>query len=144
MKDNISWLANVSEEEQRVHGQPRFASSWRHQYCLAPKPGAPLDVIEVCLHGSLGGLPGGRLTRSGKWYIAMIRQQSQQDLLRRTAASQKEAWEKSKQTDMYWGFFWLELGYRAGPSFDDMTLEQIGRIEFAAMERILSRALPPI
>ncbi|RDA90263.1 hypothetical protein CP533_4616 [Ophiocordyceps camponoti-saundersi (nom. inval.)] len=44
MKDNISWLLNVSDREQRFFGQPRFAHSWRHQYSLAPKPGTPLDT----------------------------------------------------------------------------------------------------
>lgn len=47
MKDNISWLLNISEADQRFFGQPLFAHSWRHQYSLAPKPGIPLDVIEV-------------------------------------------------------------------------------------------------
>ena len=47
MKDDIAWVADLTEMEQRSYGQPRFANSWRHQYALAAKPGAPLDVVEV-------------------------------------------------------------------------------------------------
>lgn len=47
MKDDVAWLTNMSDAEQRSHGQPRFANSWRHQYALSPKPGMPLDVVEV-------------------------------------------------------------------------------------------------
>lgn len=49
MKDDVAWLVGMVDGEQRVHGQPRFASSWRHQYALTPKPGMPLDVVEVFL-----------------------------------------------------------------------------------------------
>jgi hypothetical protein len=49
MKDDIAWTINMGEQEQRAYGQPRFANRWRHQYALAPKPGMPLDVVEVTL-----------------------------------------------------------------------------------------------
>lgn len=26
---------------------PRFSNSWRHQYAIGPKPGFPLDIVEV-------------------------------------------------------------------------------------------------
>ncbi len=53
--------------------------------------------------------------------------------------------EKSRDTDMYWGYFWAELGYELfiGPQFDYMTLAQAANAEFSAVERILARALPP-
>lgn len=47
MKDDIAFMVNMSEAEQRGFGQPPCASSWRHQYALAPKPGIPDDVVEV-------------------------------------------------------------------------------------------------
>lgn len=47
MKDSISWLGNLSERDERFHGQPRFAESWRHQYGLSPKPGMSVEVIDV-------------------------------------------------------------------------------------------------
>jgi hypothetical protein len=47
MKDDIAWMINVDNFEQRAYGQPRFANCWRHQYAVAPKPGIPLDVLEV-------------------------------------------------------------------------------------------------
>jgi hypothetical protein len=47
MKDDIACLGNLSDMEERRHNQPRFASCWRHQYSIAPKPGMPLDVLEV-------------------------------------------------------------------------------------------------
>ncbi|PHH61153.1 hypothetical protein CDD81_721 [Ophiocordyceps australis] len=122
MKDNIAWMLNVSEAEQRHFGQPRAAYAWRHQYSLAPKPGVPLDVIE--------------------WYIAMIRDQTHRDFLCRPHAARTELQEKGEQTDMTWGYFWAELGHSFGPQFDQMTLAKVAHIEFSAVERILSRALP--
>ncbi|PFH62916.1 hypothetical protein XA68_11235 [Ophiocordyceps unilateralis] len=122
MKDNIAWLLNVPEAEQRFYGQPRYANSWRHQYSLAPKPGTPLDLIE--------------------WYITVIRKQTQRDMVSRPHAARTELQEKGQQTDLYWGYFWAELGHGFGPHFDYMTLAQVAVAEFSAVERILSRALP--
>lgn len=47
MKDDVAFLVGMADGEQRLYGQPPFASSWRHQYALVPKPGMPLDVVEV-------------------------------------------------------------------------------------------------
>ncbi|OAA35768.1 RNA recognition motif domain protein [Metarhizium rileyi] len=121
MKDDISCLASLSDMEERRFSQPRFASCWRHQYSLAPKPGMPLDVIE--------------------WYIAIIREQTHRDMLARPHADRTILQEKSLETDMYWGYFWAELGYMFGPAFDQLTLAQAAEAEFAAIERILARAL---
>ncbi|KID82497.1 RNA recognition, RNP-1 [Metarhizium guizhouense ARSEF 977] len=123
MKDDISYLANLSDMEERRYNQPRFASCWRHQYSLAPKPGMPLDVIE--------------------WYIAMIREQTHRDMVARPHVGRTILLEKSEETDMYWGYFWAEVGYMFGPAFDQMTLSQAAHAEFTAVERILARALTP-
>ncbi|RCI13026.1 hypothetical protein L249_0202 [Ophiocordyceps polyrhachis-furcata BCC 54312] len=128
MKDNISWLLSVPEGEQRFFGQPRFAHSWRHQYSLAPKPGTPLDVIEA--------------KEGQQWYVAVIRKQTQRDMVSRPHVVRTEMQELGQQTDLYWGYFWAELGYGFGPHFDHMTLAQVAVAEFSAVERILSRALP--
>ncbi len=47
MKDDIAWIAGMPDGEQLCYGQPRFASSWCHQYAVVPKPGMPLDMVEV-------------------------------------------------------------------------------------------------
>lgn len=47
MKDDIAYLSHTNERDQMHHGQPRFAERWRHQYALAPKADAPVDVIDV-------------------------------------------------------------------------------------------------
>ncbi|OAQ60636.1 RNA recognition, RNP-1 [Pochonia chlamydosporia 170] len=121
MKDDIACLAGLSEMDERRYNQPRFANSWRHQYSIAPKPGMPLDVLE--------------------WYIAVIREQTERDMLTRHHANRTVLQEKSQETDMYWGYFWAELGYMFGPAFDQMTLSQAAQAEFTAVERILARAL---
>jgi hypothetical protein len=47
-----------------------------------------------------------------------------------------------KETDGYWGYFWLHLDLPfAGPGFDQMTLADFARREFQAIEVILSQAL---
>ncbi|KAG6028453.1 hypothetical protein E4U41_000670 [Claviceps citrina] len=122
MKDDIAYIAGLSETDEREFNQPRLASCWRHQYSISPKPGVPLDVLE--------------------WYIAIIREQTQRDMLTRQHSERTILQEKSMETDMYWGYFWAELGYSFGPVFDHMTLSQAAEAEFSAVERILARALP--
>ncbi|PHH67600.1 hypothetical protein CDD80_707 [Ophiocordyceps camponoti-rufipedis] len=122
MKDNIAWLMQVPETDQRFFGQPLHACAWRHQYSLAPKPGTPLDVIE--------------------WYVAVIRKQTQRDMVSRPHTIRTELQELGQQTDLHWGYFWAELGHGFGPHFDQLTLAQVAEVEFSAVERILSRALP--
>lgn len=77
-----------------------------------------------------------------QWYIAIIREQTQRDMLTRQHADRTVLQEKSEQTDMYWGYFFAEIGYMFGPAFDQMTLSQAAIAEFTAVERILARALP--
>lgn len=44
-------------------------------------------------------------------------------------------------TDMYWGYFWAEIGYSIGPQHDKMSLAEAAYKEFGAIQRILKRAL---
>ncbi|KAF7563884.1 hypothetical protein G7046_g266 [Stylonectria norvegica] len=122
MKDDIAWTTNMEEMELRAFGQPRFANCWRHQFALAPKPGMPLDVIE--------------------YYIALIREQTHRDVGERPHDERTELLEKSHDTNMYWGYYWVDVNLAMGPEFDDMTLAQVAHAEFSAVERILARALP--
>ncbi|KAF7544436.1 hypothetical protein G7Z17_g9954 [Cylindrodendrum hubeiense] len=119
MKDDLAWIVDMTDAQARFYGQPRFADSWTHQYSLVPKPGIPLD-----------------------WYIAVIREQTQRDLLARPLSERTVLQERAKDADMYWGYFWAEVGYTQGPQFDKMTLAQCAHAELSAVERILSRALP--
>lgn len=138
MKDDIACLAGLSEMDERRYNQPRFANSWRHQYSIAPKPGMPLDVLEVFFTCTLCSL---KALTCFQWYIAIIREQTERDMLTRHHADRTVLQEKSQETDMYWGYFWAELGYMFGPAFDQMTLSQAAQAEFTAVERILARAL---
>ncbi|KAK2612642.1 hypothetical protein QQS21_001414 [Conoideocrella luteorostrata] len=122
MKDDVACIAALSDMEMREYNQPRFAHCWRHQYTIASKPDIPLDVLE--------------------WYIAIIREQTQRDVMSRQHAERTVLQEKGLETDMYWGYFWAELGYVFGPVFDQMSLSQAAHAEFSAVERVLGRALP--
>ena len=48
-KDSIASKVQMSDMDLNKFNMPRFPSSWCHQYALGPKPGVPLDVIEVCI-----------------------------------------------------------------------------------------------
>lgn len=48
MRDNIAFQVDIPEERLREFNMPRFANMWVHAYTLCPKPGTPLDVLEVC------------------------------------------------------------------------------------------------
>lgn len=76
-----------------------------------------------------------------QWYIAIVREQTNKDHVARPLRERVEIETRSRTTDTYWGYFWVEVAYQLGPSFDDTTLDQAAHMELAAIERILSRAL---
>lgn len=49
MRDNIAYQVDIPEDRLREFNMPRFANMWVHAYTLCPKPGTPLDVLEVCI-----------------------------------------------------------------------------------------------
>ncbi|OBR05870.1 hypothetical protein CH63R_09990 [Colletotrichum higginsianum IMI 349063] len=122
-KDDIAFLVNMSEMEQRAFGQPRFAEAWRHLYVLIPKAGVPLDVVE--------------------WYISIIREETNRFLEMQMFHDKVQTRTVGNQTDGYFGFFWRELNHPAGPEFDGMTLSQLSMREYQTMESIFRRALTP-
>ncbi|KAF4978839.1 hypothetical protein FZEAL_4841 [Fusarium zealandicum] len=121
MKDNIAYMVQMPEAEQRRHGQPLKPHAWVHQYTISPKPDIPLDVID--------------------WYIRIIREQTTRDVLVRPISERTAIQETLKDTDDYWGYFYHEVAYAQGPQFDTMTLGQCAYAEFSAIERVLARAL---
>ncbi|KAK1730166.1 hypothetical protein CaCOL14_007941 [Colletotrichum acutatum] len=122
-KDDIAFIVNMSEMEQRSFGQPRFAESWRHLYVLVPKNGVPLDVIE--------------------WYIAVIREETTRYLEMQSFQEKCQTCTIGEATDGYFGFFWRELNLRVGPEFDHMTLATLAMHEYQTLETIIRRALTP-
>lgn len=47
MKDNVAFCVNLSSERISDFNMPRFPNLWVHTHTLVPKPGAPIDVVEV-------------------------------------------------------------------------------------------------
>lgn len=47
MKDSIAWLTSMQSLDHVFYQMPRFPHSWRHQYAIGPKPGFPIDLVEV-------------------------------------------------------------------------------------------------
>lgn len=48
-RDDIAYLVGLPENRLREFNMPRFSELWVHTYTLCPKPGTPLDMIEVCV-----------------------------------------------------------------------------------------------
>lgn len=53
MKDSIAYIVGMPEDQMREFNMPRFGNMWLHVYSLVPKPGTPLDLIEVSFLASL-------------------------------------------------------------------------------------------
>ncbi|KAH6607231.1 hypothetical protein Trco_003544, partial [Trichoderma cornu-damae] len=121
MKDSIAWMTNMQALDQEYYQLPRYSYRWRHQYAIGPKPGFPLDIVE--------------------WYVAVIREQTFREVLALPLTDRSMLQKRAEHTDMYWGFFWAEVGYSLGPEFDETTLAQAAHLEISAVERILARAL---
>ncbi|TDZ15410.1 hypothetical protein Cob_v011556 [Colletotrichum orbiculare MAFF 240422] len=120
-KDDIAYLVNMSELDERAYGQPRFAESWCHLYSLTPKTGVPLDVIE--------------------WYIAVIREETCRVLELQPLQERNQTRSLGESTDGYFGYLWRELNHPVGPAFDNLTLAQLALSEYQTMEFIIRRAL---
>ncbi|KAI1803706.1 hypothetical protein F4811DRAFT_571866 [Daldinia bambusicola] len=120
-KDNIAYVANLSELDLREYNQPRFAERWCHQYALSVKPGVPLDVVE--------------------YYIFLIRAETSR-VVDNLAVQRKRALklEQNKTSD-YWGFFWCEMTLPSGDAFDNMTLAEVAALEWDAIEKVIRRAI---
>jgi hypothetical protein len=43
--------------------------------------------------------------------------------------------------DGYWGFYWAEANFPVGKVWDDMSLAECSRLEWQAIERIITRAI---
>lgn len=43
--------------------------------------------------------------------------------------------------DGYWGFFWVDANFPVGRDWDNMSLAECSRMEWQAIERILTRAV---
>ncbi|KAI0384540.1 hypothetical protein F5Y04DRAFT_293370 [Hypomontagnella monticulosa] len=120
-KDNIAYLAYMDEGGMRSFNQPRMADSWRHQYALGVKPGAPLDVVE--------------------YYIALIREETNRTADKMSIVRKQKLKALQSQTSDYWGHFWCETNYPKGADFDNMSLADAGAIEWEALKKILRRAI---
>ncbi|KAK1252468.1 hypothetical protein MKX08_003655 [Trichoderma sp. CBMAI-0020] len=120
MKDSIAWMTNMHTADLDYYQLPRFSNRWRHQYAIGPKPGFPPDLVE--------------------WYVGAIRVESYRNMRSLPFREREELQRQAEHTDMYWGYFWSEVGYVKGPQFDDLTLAKAANMEFEAIESILTRA----
>ncbi|KAI8951539.1 hypothetical protein F4801DRAFT_601121 [Xylaria longipes] len=120
-KHNIATAGGLPEVKGREFNQPRFPDSWRHQWTLAPKPGMPIDVLE--------------------WYIAVIRAETNR-VVQSLDISQRMPLQGMMQgLDGYWGFFWAEVNFPVGRDWDNLSLAACSRLEWQAIERIITRAI---
>lgn len=143
MRDNIAFQVDVSEDRLREFNMPRFANMWVHAYTLCPKPGTPLDVLEVCI---LPSLPRSDVATLLTWslpqyYIALIREETNRTVGLQQPNIQSQIHNEGTRTNLYWGYFFKELNLPHGPPFDNMTLAEMAEREFRALTNILTRAL---
>lgn len=142
MKDNIAFQVGLPDDRLREFNMPRFANMWVHSYTLAPKPGTPLDVLEVSLHRPPLNT-GQALTDCfpPQWYIALIREETHRTVGLQLPNIQAQIHKEGTLTDLYWGFYYKELNLPHGPEFDNITLAQMADREFGCITNILARAL---
>lgn len=141
MKDNIAFQVGLPDDRLREFNMPRFANMWVHSYTLAPKPGTPLDVLEVSLHRLLLASRALADCLPQQWYIAIIREETHRTVGLQLPNIQAQIQKEGTLTNLYWGFYYKELNLPHGPVFDNLTLAQIADLEFSCITNILSRTL---
>ncbi|KAJ8117002.1 hypothetical protein ONZ43_g4307 [Nemania bipapillata] len=120
-KHNIATVAGLPKVKSREFNQPRFPDSWRHQWTLVPKAGMPIDVLE--------------------WYIAVIRAETTRVVQSLEISQRMPLCNMMEHIDGYWGFFWAEANFPVGRVWDNMSLAECSRLEWRAIERIITRAI---
>lgn len=76
-----------------------------------------------------------------QWYIAVIREETNRKVQNMSFLQRSRAQAALSDSDGYFGYFWMEVGYPDEAAFDNMTLAEVAIAEFGALENILSRAL---
>ncbi|KAI0162247.1 hypothetical protein GGR57DRAFT_489944 [Xylariaceae sp. FL1272] len=120
-KDCFGAVAGMPHSQRYGFNLPFFSEGWTHLYALVPKVNMPADLLG--------------------YYIALIREETTRvkDSL---PMSQRKVLEKKTTPIMeYFGYLWVELDLPRGPEFDNMTLRQIMKLEWDAIERVIRRAL---
>ncbi|TGJ83331.1 hypothetical protein E0Z10_g5413 [Xylaria hypoxylon] len=120
-KHNVATTAGLVDWKCREFNQPRFPDSWRHQWTLVPKADMPLDVLE--------------------WYISVIRTETNRVVQSLDIHQRMPLQGMMEGLDGYWGFFWAEANFPIGPAWDNMSLAECSRLEWQAIERIITRAI---
>ncbi|KAK7916977.1 RNA recognition- RNP-1 [Apiospora marii] len=121
-KDNFAHTVRMSAADMCKFNMPPVASGWRHQYALGPRAGFPMDVME--------------------YYIATINKESSRHAMDDQDVAMKVTLKKMQGlTSDYWGYFWHEVGYYGVHQFDKLTVEMAARMEWAAIDKVLRRAL---
>ncbi|ORY67469.1 uncharacterized protein BCR38DRAFT_510403 [Pseudomassariella vexata] len=118
-KDSIASLVNMPDMELRSFNMPRYPDLWTHQYTLGPKPGIPLDVLE--------------------YYIAIIREETTRAFATLSIREKQSLY--SRGNNGYWGFFWREIAFPTGETFDELTLAEAAEMEWDTIDRIIRRAV---
>ncbi|KAK3372400.1 hypothetical protein B0H63DRAFT_496912 [Podospora didyma] len=119
-KDNVAYIAELSEYQIRQFNQPRFADLWTHQLTLCPRPGIPLDVLE--------------------WYIAIIREESIRKAENSPLVERAHIKDFRANSNGYFGFLGYETRFPTGRDYDNLTLKDAAAMELRAIENILYRA----
>ena len=76
-----------------------------------------------------------------KYYINLIREETVRTVDELPMAEKQDIQRLAAETDGYWGYFWRELKFPAGPDFDNMTIAQAAAKEINTIDAILRRAI---
>ena len=149
MKDDIVYIAGIDDQTAREHGVAPFATEWGHIYTIGPKLDAPHDLILVSqpLHSLVSlvkGAPGSKGARATtdvfQWYVAIIREATE---ARKPLLSLAEQAARGERKELKL-FGELELYINHDKKvLSRMTLGQVAKAEWAAIEQVLRMALAP-
>jgi len=140
-KDNIAVAAGYGNAELKIFNIPTNAHCWIHMHTLCPKPGIPVDVLEVC---TLPLVPNAHpeLTQP-QYFIALIREETVLTVRNTNAEMRKRVVDKISDSDDsgYFGFAWAELALPEQRELCRWTLKTLGEREMAILQGIVHRAL---
>lgn len=144
MKDDIVYLAGLDGQTVRDYHIPPFADEWVHLFTIGVKASAPPDLIMVSQIDGIEPVPRIAQTPADvnllQWYIAQIREATESRKPKMSLAEQSALGEEVGHKAQIFGDIEPWIGHEKSV-LGTMTLGQVAKIEWAAIERILRLAL---
>lgn len=139
MKDDVVFICNIDDRTALEMGVAPYAVWWKPLFTIGHKPDIPSDTLMVTLSPTLG-MAITKTDRDIQWYIAIIREHLDR---KKAYVSLADRAARNEADEMPKLFGDLDKLIERPQGWWDMTLGQVARFEWTAIEEVLREILTP-